>query len=75
MLVCGVAQAGVIGHGVVAVAHRASSYQNNNQISVHPVTVVAHVAHAPVAVAHAPIAVAHAPVAIGISHHGLHGLH
>lgn len=70
MLIAGVANAGVIGHGhVVAVAHGAESYQNYNQIAIHPVPVT--VAHAPVAVAHAPIAVAHAPIAIGIGH-GLH---
>lgn len=80
------ARAGVIGlggHGVaiaapVAIAHGATSYQNNNQISVHPVPVVAQVKTiAPIAVAHAPIAVAHAPVAVGVGiGHGIGlGLH
>lgn len=79
MLVCA-ASAGLIGHGAVvapvAVAHThlAESYQNNNQISLHPTAVVAThaVAHAPIAVAHAPIAVAHAPVAV--ASYGLGGL-
>lgn len=70
LFVAGVANAGLIGHGVVAVAHHgASSYQNHNQISVHPVPVA--VAHAPIAVAHAPIALAHGPIGIGYGH-GLH---
>lgn len=68
-MVCA-ASAGIIGglgHGV-AIAHAplASSYQNNNQISLHPTAVVAH--------AVAPVAVAHAPVAVGIGLHGLGGL-
>ncbi|XP_063930994.1 larval/pupal cuticle protein H1C-like [Zophobas morio] len=88
MLVCA-ASAGIIagglGHGAVvaapavAVAHAplASSYQNSNQISLHPTAVVAtHAVAAPVAVAHAgPVAVAHAPVALGAVGIGLgHGL-
>lgn len=56
VFIAGVANAGLIGHGVVVVApvahevHGASSNQNYNQISVHPV---------PVALAHAPIAIGH----------------
>jgi hypothetical protein len=77
MLVCA-ASAGIIagglGHGAVvaapvAVAHAplATSYQNSNQISLHPTAVVAtHAVAAPVAVAHA------APVAVGFGlGHGL----
>lgn len=78
MLVCA-ASAGIIGHGTVvaplavahapvAVAHApiATSYQNSNQISLHPAPVVATHAVA------APVAVAHAPVAVGVGYgHGL----
>ncbi|KAJ8958154.1 hypothetical protein NQ318_006093 [Aromia moschata] len=67
MVVC-VARAGVLGlggHGV-AVVHGATSYQNHNQISVHPVPVVA---------THAVHAVQAAPVAIGLGGHGGLGLH
>ncbi|EFA00229.1 cuticle protein 70 precursor [Tribolium castaneum] len=84
-----------IGHGAVVAAAPvavatpvvktvgATSYQNYNQISLHPTAVVAHapvaVAHAPVAVAHAPIAVAHAPIAVAhapvaVAHVGSVGL-
>ncbi|XP_028132385.1 larval/pupal cuticle protein H1C-like [Diabrotica virgifera virgifera] len=63
----------------VIVHHGATSHQNSNSLSVHPVPVVAHkvavahVAHAPV-IAHAPIAVAHAPVAVAhapVLHHAV----
>ncbi|KAL3275647.1 hypothetical protein HHI36_020400 [Cryptolaemus montrouzieri] len=67
-----------LGHGAVIaapVAHVAESYQNNNQISLHPTPVV--VSHAAPVVAHAaPVLVASPAIALG--GHGLglggHGL-
>lgn len=64
-----------VAHAPIAVKHAvATSYQNSNSLSVHPVAVTHAVHAAPAVAVHAAPALVAAPVAIGHGY-GLHGLH
>ncbi|KAK9880806.1 hypothetical protein WA026_013134 [Henosepilachna vigintioctopunctata] len=78
-----VVKAGIIGglgygHGAIIaapVAHVAESYQNNNQISLHPTPIVVSHAAPVIAKVAAPVLVSSHSVGLGAIGYGGHGFH